>query len=499
MQTKIRKPIGILLSLVMLLSVFAGLHALPAAQAYSAGDTIQFGTYPQSQVTDETLIAALDTADKVWASYGYYSGTGDESDGLMQPGDWMQFADFFYGGEKYRAVTFSQFRPLVVGRKNLSSSMQQTNNYKKNTVYYFRYEPLTWRVLDPSTGFVLSERSVDAQPFNNTIYKDPNTYGMIFYQAIGSSVYANDYATSSIRSWLNADFYDTAFSESQKANIQTTALNNDSFDPENFPQYNSAPTNDKIFLLSDSDAKSNVYFSNDWRSRIALGTAYAACQGVAGKTSSTRWLLRASYNQSNMVECVKDGAYDNVSRTDSTSNGIRPACRLFELGADVAASETLYSCARNGHAYGDSGDARFTCTVCGHVDDELKAAAELPDVKAAAKEELENYKNAADYRADGQAALAAAIADGEAAIDAAADPEAVAAALNAAKAAVDAIKTDAQLAAEEAGETPTVGGKIHGEHCFCYDYAGDGLFVNIVRFICAVMCFILSVQTALGV
>ncbi|MBQ6119204.1 MAG: hypothetical protein IJK98_08225, partial [Clostridia bacterium] len=33
MQTKIRKPISVLLSLVMLLSVFAGLNVLPAAQA----------------------------------------------------------------------------------------------------------------------------------------------------------------------------------------------------------------------------------------------------------------------------------------------------------------------------------------------------------------------------------------------------------------------------------------------------------------------------------
>ena len=33
MQAKLRKPISVLLSLVMLLSVFAGLNVLPAAQA----------------------------------------------------------------------------------------------------------------------------------------------------------------------------------------------------------------------------------------------------------------------------------------------------------------------------------------------------------------------------------------------------------------------------------------------------------------------------------
>ena len=73
----------------------------------------------------------------------------------------------------------------------------------------------------------------------------------------------------------------------------------------------------------------------------------------------------------------------------------------------------------------------------------------MADAKAAAKTELENYKDPADYRADEQTDLAAAIADGEAAIDAAADIDAMNAALADAKATIDAIKTDAELTAEE--------------------------------------------------
>ncbi len=102
-----------------------------------------------------------------------------------------------------------------------------------------------------------------------------------------------------------------------------------------------------------------------------------------------------------------------------------------------------------GHTYGDTGDDRFTCTVCGAEDAARKAAAALADAKAAAKTELENYKDPADYRADEQTDLAAAIADGEAAIDAAADIDAMNAALADAKATIDAIKTDAELTAEE--------------------------------------------------
>ena len=84
--------------------------------------------------------------------------------------------------------------------------------------------------------------------------------------------------------------------------------------------------------------------------------------------------------------------------------------------------------------------------------DAAKAAVTLADAKAAAKTELENYIAAidpADYRPAQQTALTAAVDAGKGEIDAAADSDAVTAALNNAKTVIDAIKTDAQLTAEE--------------------------------------------------
>ena len=81
-------------------------------------------------------------------------------------------------------------------------------------------------------------------------------------------------------------------------------------------------------------------------------------------------------------------------------------------------------------------------------------AAALAAAKEAAKAELEDYKNPADYREAQQKELADAIAQGKAAIDQATDTSGVASALSAAKAAMDAIKTDAQLTAEENQNNP---------------------------------------------
>lgn len=88
----------------------------------------------------------------------------------MKPGDWMKYADFTYNGTKYRAVTFSQYRPYWTDNSTSSGTNQDYNGYTTNNIYYFKYEPLKWRVLDPSTGLVLCESIIDSQAYSNTIY-----------------------------------------------------------------------------------------------------------------------------------------------------------------------------------------------------------------------------------------------------------------------------------------------------------------------------------------
>ncbi len=51
---------------------------------------------------------------------------------------------------------------------------------------------------------------------------------------------------------------------------------------------------------------------------------------------------------------------------------------------------------------------------------------------------------------------------------------------------------------EPAEPTAEPAGMIHGEHCFCYDFAGNGLFTNIVRFLCAFYNFFLSLRGAVA-
>ena len=88
--------------------------------------------------------------------------------------------------------------------------------------------------------------------------------------------------------------------------------------------------------------------------------------------------------------------------------------------------------------------------------EEAAAAAALAAAKTDAKAALDSYADPADYREAQKAELATAIANGKTAIDGAADVASVEAALAAAKAAIDAIDTDAEITAKSPTITTTI-------------------------------------------
>lgn len=361
MKTKRKNIFKSLLALTLALIMVLGVAPLselagvdwatlfaPKAEAegktYKVGDIIEFGSYPQSKVTDSSLVSALDSVSKNWVSYGYYSGTGNI--GTMVQGDWMKYADFTYNGIKYRAVTFSQYRPYWPTEASSSdNSSQYFNGYTPNNIYYFKYEILKWRVLDPSTGLVLCESVIDSQAYSNTIYRhgtdpyytDPES---AMWNDAEHTHYANDYATSSIRAWLNDDFYNTAFSSSQKASILISELDNKAYTTSR-SEYDSETTYDKVFLLSWSEMQNTAYgfpAHTDYSSsaRQAKGTDYAECQGLYVEPSSgcAFQRLRSAGGYSDRVCVVKrDGSLDYFWNILNTNYGIRPALKISNLAS----------------------------------------------------------------------------------------------------------------------------------------------------------------------
>ena len=99
------------------------------------GNKIEFGSYPQTLVEDSELKTTLsnkagalptEANSQSWTSYGYYSSN--------QPKDYMWYIDVKEGGEKYRGVYFTEYRPVLTTYKgSMANSQQDENGYKIST------------------------------------------------------------------------------------------------------------------------------------------------------------------------------------------------------------------------------------------------------------------------------------------------------------------------------------------------------------------------------
>ena len=373
MKARFKKMLSLALTMLFALSAvpFTALNG-SAATTYAVGDIIEFGGYPQSRVTDSNTVAALNAKvkDADWVSYGYYSGDG--AIGSMEQGDWMKYCDIYLNGNKYRGVRFSQYRPGKTYAVSDETAPQADNGYVTDTNYWFLWETLTWRVLDPNTGFVMCEKLIDAQAFCNTIYQIND----LFYGDAAGSIDANDYKNSSIRAWLNEDFYHTAFSETEQTEIQNTTIPNRSCDWDNsrarYIYYSVSTTTDHIYLLSYSDLTNQSYGFNrkpndSDTARMAVATDYAACQGQCTKSPNIlNWRARdAWYDETGYNGYVnKIGYMLNFLIAASTDCGIRPAFTF----ADGAIQESPFSvdCDHTNTVFVNNGDGTHTkrCAFC---------------------------------------------------------------------------------------------------------------------------------------
>jgi uncharacterized repeat protein (TIGR02543 family) len=103
-------------------------------KASSLGNSFALGKYPQTVVEDSATLNALASA------------TDTDSDGYLE-----------YGSDEYKQVTAA---PYASGYKSASGNV----TFATGTTYYFRVEPIQWRVLSgqgTATGLVMAEKILD--------------------------------------------------------------------------------------------------------------------------------------------------------------------------------------------------------------------------------------------------------------------------------------------------------------------------------------------------
>ena len=301
------------------------------------GNKLTFGSYPQSKVTDSELISGLngkagdlpESADsRAWTPYGYYIDGNAEK--------FMWYIDVAEGDERYRGVYFTSYRPYYYDCSSTSrNTYQDDNGYEKDEVYWFKYEPISWTIFNENTtdgiALILCDMIIDSQA-----YQDEYEYDMEYYYNISSGVpsgtYANNYAESTIRKWLNYTFYNTAFSDLQKELIFVTAVNNGESSTGYIPNNNICEnTQDKIFLLSYAEARGEIYGLESATARQKNATDYSKAQGIyMYENGCSSWWLRSptgyAFNYSSFTSYVGDISIGN--RIDITYVGVAPALNI---------------------------------------------------------------------------------------------------------------------------------------------------------------------------
>ncbi len=310
------------------------------------GEYVLFGTYPQAEVTDTALISALNTEAGTlpidgengnWTSYKYYQGTryvGSQSNAI----DYMWYIDITYGEDTYRGVYFTSYRPYTVMYDN-TYSVQDDNGYFVDTVYWFKFEPIKWKILteNNNNALILCEMLIDSQAYQNTYTLDAYYYvtdadGNVLTDESGDKIYASKYAYSTIREWLNDNFYNTAFNELQKEIIQLTNVDN-SISTQGYSSYGSQNTEDNVFLLCLEDTRNSEYgFSNDGAEQDVMKqkqlTDYAVCQGADVKNEEgcgSWWLRSPSLGNSENASMIFYNGTSSSGSVGQTYYGICPA------------------------------------------------------------------------------------------------------------------------------------------------------------------------------
>lgn len=246
---------------------------------------IYFGEYPQTLKDESVTVGA--TAD----SRGYFLGSDNA----------------YYA----RVVA----TPYESGYK-----FSNDTSVTSGTEYYFKVEPLKWRILSESDGMatLICESIIDSLRYDDA---------------------DNNYMNSEVREWLNGEFYNKAFSNFEKNLIQAVSVDNSAASTGYSENANACEnTSDKVYLLSYADVTNSAYgfASDDDRMKIAsdfarASGAWISTSNITGYYGTGMWMLRSPNDTYThfIRECNYNGEVtDGGTPLTSEFYGVVPALKI---------------------------------------------------------------------------------------------------------------------------------------------------------------------------
>lgn len=275
------------------------------------GNYIYFGYWPQTLERDENIVAKLNEI----------AGTPPLPRDKENPFNWeshegttyMWQKIVIYNGTKYLGVQMNDYR--ASGVYSLTSYIMK-NGYFTFEVYWFKYEPIKWRILTTSgnSAFIMSDIALDSfsiQPNRKSENRDGLLAAYNNSTGVPDGTYANNWEYCFLRGWLNETFYNEVFNGLQKEIIKTMKLDNSarSSNPNDYPKYygygenagknkfadQCKDTYDKIFLLSLRDVTTTAYGFNknvlaEDPARNLQATDFAKLHGAPMNTNDKKYV-----------------------------------------------------------------------------------------------------------------------------------------------------------------------------------------------------------------
>lgn len=308
-----------------------------------------FGNYPQSKVTDEAeletlrpLVSTLPNSanPNSWTNYSWYI-----SSKLYNNVAWYKDLDINNDSiYDYRAIYYTFYRPFnATFDSSTSNTYQDDHGYYTNTVFFFRYEPIEWMVLSNKDNekFLVSNKIIDNNEY--AFYSSKDLQNKTDYQGNHASVYPNNYKYSTLRTFLNTKFYDSAFTNEEKTLINTTTVDNSLYSsayPSN--PYICEDTNDKVFapssremLLNDNGFHISPVYKDE--NKALLVTDYATAMGCYKNTGSQNkgggafYARTPEYNSSITIRAIYASGTANGYYLGIVTQGIVPAIKLANI------------------------------------------------------------------------------------------------------------------------------------------------------------------------
>lgn len=234
-----------------------------------------------------------------------------------------------YGEVTYIAVTASA--------EDAESRLADGRNIVEGEVYFFKQEPVAWRVLseDENTLTLISEKAI-----TSCVFRQTGTFNSTSGVLDDGKTYANDYATSYVRDYLNGEFLSSVFVEDELRHILTSEVSMSADGSSYEGAEDKATLHDKVYLLSYSeliDEAIGLTPAEGYTYTVEL-TDYAVFNGANAKRigsdtkNYTAWWLRSEGNKKAFATCVPytgiTAVKEELYRTVIMQEGVRPVIKI---------------------------------------------------------------------------------------------------------------------------------------------------------------------------